>query len=44
MVTTESAIYRVTSVGQIGGVMYRIWCVLERSAGGATVLRWREGE
>ncbi len=44
MVTTESAIYRVTSVGQVGSVTYQIWAVLERASQGATVLRWREGE
>lgn len=41
-VTTDSAIYRITSSGIVHGVRRQIWCVVEYSNKSLTVLRWRE--
>jgi type II secretory pathway component PulK len=41
-VTTESGIYRITSVGNVGGVRFEIWSIVQRTEGGITILRWRE--
>jgi general secretion pathway protein K len=40
--TTDSTIYRVTSVGTVGGVEKRIWCIVNYTKGALTILRWRE--
>jgi general secretion pathway protein K len=41
-VTTESAVYRVTSTGESGGVRRIIWAIVEFTGGRMRVLRWRE--
>ena len=41
-VTTASGIYRITSVGNVGGVRFEIWCIVQRGDSDFTVLRWRE--
>jgi general secretion pathway protein K len=43
-VATGSTIYRITSVGSVGGVERRIWCIANHSGKEMTVLRWREDE
>ena len=42
LVTTESAIYRISSIGNVGGVRFEIWCIVQRGAKEPIVLRWRE--
>ena len=43
--TTDSKIFRVTSVGEVGGVRKEIWCIVEHGGGKekrGKILRWRE--
>ena len=42
LVTTESGIYRVTSVGNVGSVRFEIWSIVQRGDQGMTILRWKE--
>ena len=42
LVTTSSAIYRITSTGNVGGVRFEIWCIVQRGDSGLKILRWRE--
>jgi len=42
LVTTESGIYRITSVGTVGGVRFEIWSIVQRGEKELTILRWRE--
>ena len=37
-----SGIFRITSVGRVGGVERRIWCIAEFDNRHLTILRWRE--
>jgi general secretion pathway protein K len=41
-VTVDSSIYRITSIGRVGGVMRRVWCIAEHEQGRLRFLRWRE--
>ncbi|MBN1557521.1 MAG: general secretion pathway protein GspK [Lentisphaerae bacterium] len=41
-VTTESAIYRVTSVGSVGGVRRTVWGIVEFTGADLKIVRWRE--
>lgn len=41
-ITVDSSIYRITSIGRVGGVERRIWCIAEREQGALRFLRWRE--
>ena len=41
-ITTDSSIYRITSVGRVGGITRTIWCIAEHGGEGLTFLRWRE--
>ena len=42
--TTSSAIYRITSSGNVHGVGRTISCIVEFKSGGMTILRWIEKE
>ncbi len=41
-VTTDSRIYRITSVGHVANVEKVIWCIVEYSRQDLRILRWRE--
>jgi general secretion pathway protein K len=41
-ITTDSKIFRVTSVGEVNGVKRTIWCIARYAGGKMTVVRWRE--
>lgn len=41
-VTTDSAIYRITSAGIVGGVRRQVWCIARYADKRLTILRWRE--
>jgi len=41
-ITVDSSIYRITSIGRVGGVERRIWCIAEREREALRFLRWRE--
>lgn len=43
-ITIDSAIYRVTAVGNVNGVTRQVWCIVTHSARAVRILRWREGE
>ncbi len=40
--TTDSQIFRITSIGTVGGVSRRLWGIVEYRNKTLTVLRWRE--
>ena len=40
--TTDSKIYRITSVGIVQRVRKKVWCVGKFAGGKLTILRWRE--
>jgi len=40
--STDAGIYRITCVGQVGGVERVIWCIVEYADKDFKVLRWRE--
>jgi len=43
--TTDSKIFRVTSVGEVAGVRKEVWCIIEHGGGKGKrgrILRWRE--
>ncbi len=42
--TTSSAIYRITSIGEVGGVRKKVWCIARFSGDNLVILRWREEE
>ena len=44
MVTVDSAIFRIESVGVLYGVRHAIWCTVERSEGRIRILEWREDD
>ncbi len=44
MITTESGIFRVTSSGEINGVLRTIWCIVKFTDERFLVLRWREDD
>lgn len=44
LVTTESSIYRITSTGDLNGVLHTIWCIVNFSNDRFVVLRWREDD
>jgi general secretion pathway protein K len=44
LVSTQSAIYRVTSTGEINGVPRSLWCIVRYSGDELTILRWREDD
>ena len=39
-----SGIFRITSIGEVGGVQRRIWCIAEFEKEELKILRWREEE
>lgn len=41
-VSTASTIYRITSVGDVGGVKKKVWCVANFNGKDLMILRWRE--
>ena len=41
-ISTDSAIYRITSTGTVGGVRRTVWCIARYSNRKLTILRWRE--
>lgn len=41
-ITTDSRIFRVRSVGEVGGVRRQVWCIVKYSGRNATILQWRE--
>ena len=43
-VTTQSAIYRITSTGEINGVPRSFWCIVRYANKDVTILRWREDD
>jgi len=43
-IATDSAIYRITSVGIVHGVRKEVWCIGEYAGKNLTILRWREQE
>jgi hypothetical protein len=42
--TTTSTEFRITSTGELNGVLRTIWCIVRFSNGRFTVLRWREDD
>ncbi len=40
--TVDSAIFRVTSVGNLGGVKKKIWCIVMFAGQQMNILKWRE--
>ena len=44
MITTDSAIFRIESVGILYGVRHTIWCTVEHSDGRVRILEWREDD
>jgi general secretion pathway protein K len=40
--TADSQTCRITSIGQVGGVKRKIWCIGEYAGGQIKMLRWRE--
>jgi len=44
MLTTTSTEFRITSTGDLNGVLRTIWCIVRFSGGHFTVLRWREDD
>lgn len=43
-ITTDSKIYRVTSVGEVYGVKRRVWCIVEHGRDRLKFYRWSEDE
>jgi len=43
-ISTDSKIYRITSVGTVHGVAREIWCIVRHAGKQMTILRWREEE
>ncbi len=43
-VTTESSIFRITSTGDLNGVLSTIWCIVRFTEDRFVVLRWREDD
>jgi len=41
-ITTDSATYRITSVGSVRDVKRKVWCIAEYASGDLTILKWRE--
>ncbi|OVE76178.1 hypothetical protein BVX97_01955 [bacterium E08(2017)] len=41
-ITTASTIYRISSVGEVGGVQKKVWCIVTHEGGKLNILRWRE--
>ncbi len=41
-ITTDSSIFRVTCVGEVGNVTRRIWSIVRLSGAELRILRWRE--
>jgi general secretion pathway protein K len=41
-VTTDSGIYRVTSIGTVHGVKRTVWCIVRYANKQMTILQWRE--
>jgi len=41
-VTTQSTIYRITSIGTVNGVARSVWCVANHTKKKLKILRWRE--
>ena len=44
LLTTTSTEFRITSTGDLNGVLRTIWCIVRFSGGQFTVLRWREDD
>jgi len=43
-ITTESSIFRITSTGDLNGVLHTIWCIVRFNGSRFVVLRWREDD
>lgn len=41
-ISTDSAIYRVTSIGSVGGVERQVFAIVQYDGGKLKILRWRE--
>ena len=41
-ISTDSSIYRVKSVGEVGGVKRVMWCIMKRSGQSLDIVQWRE--
>jgi len=44
MITTQSSVFRVTSTGELNGVLRTLWCIVQFTDKGFVVLRWREDD
>jgi general secretion pathway protein K len=44
LVSTQSTIYRVTSTGEMNGVLHSLWCIVRFSGKKMEILRWREDD
>ncbi len=44
LVTVDSAIFRIESVGVLYGVRHAVWCTVEHSDGNIRILEWREDD
>jgi general secretion pathway protein K len=44
VITTDSKVYRITSVGRVLGVNRRVWCIVRHSGSALSILRWTEQE
>jgi len=42
LVSTDSAVYRISSSGVVHGVRRQVWCIAEYANKNLTILRWRE--
>ncbi|MFO7871050.1 MAG: type II secretion system protein GspK [Kiritimatiellia bacterium] len=42
MVSVDSAIYRLTSVGKVGDVERKLWCIVKYTGGSMTIVRWKQ--
>jgi general secretion pathway protein K len=42
--TTDSKVYRITSVGTVHGVSRRVWCVVRHAGSALSIVRWTEEE
>lgn len=43
-ITTDSTIFRVTSIGEVHGVRREVWAIVTYSGKQLKILRWREGD
>lgn len=43
-ISTVSTIYRITSIGEVGGVRKKVWCIASFQGKSLRIMRWREEE